>query len=213
MPKILIAVPCMDSTPVEFTHSLASLNKIGECVLAMRSGSLVYTSREGLAAEAIRRGADYIMWLDSDIMFGADTLQRLFDDIQKAGDGVIMTGVYYRRQTPFSPVVYSKLEIDKDRATWQEIEDVPDDLFEVAGCGFGCVLAPTSAFVDVMAKFGTMFNPIGGTGEDLAFCWRARQCGWRFIADPSIWLGHVSKQVISANYWQEYKQYKKDGSK
>lgn len=211
MAKILIAIPCMDSVPAQFAHSLATLTKVGECVVAMQCGSLVYTSRENLAAEAIKQGADYVMWFDSDMMFAPNTLARLMDDIKEQGENVIMTGVYYRRVTPFSPVVYESLEIDdQNRATWVEVKHVPDDLFEVAGCGFGCLLAPTDVFVDVMAKYGTMFNPIGGTGEDLAFCWRARQCGWRFIADPRIPLGHVGHHIITSEYYQDYNELIKD---
>lgn len=208
MPKIVIAVPCMDSNPVQFTHSLGGLTKVGECILAMQSGSLVYTSRENLAAKAIQQGADYIMWFDSDMMFGPDTLQRLLADIEKVGDGVIMTGVYYRRVAPFSPVLFKKLEMVENKTVWEDVTEIPDDLFEVEGCGFGCVLAPTDVFIDVMAKFGTMFNPLNGTGEDLAFCWRARQCGWRIMADPSIPLGHCAHYIVTRDAWEGYNEYK-----
>ena len=211
MKKILIAVPCMDQVPVQFAHSLGTLTKVERCVLAMQSGSLVYSSRENLAKEAIKQGADYIFWLDSDMVFAPDTLQRLLADIEEVGDGAIVSGVYFRRVAPFAPVVLSKLEIDDGKAVWEDVKDVPNEMFDVQGCGFGCLLAPTLAFVDVLTKFGTMFNPIKGTGEDLAFCWRARQCGWRFVADPRIPLGHVGHHVITAELWNEYKQFTKDG--
>ena len=41
--KTLIAVPCMDQVPAPFCQSLAQLQKEGECVLAMKSGALIYT--------------------------------------------------------------------------------------------------------------------------------------------------------------------------
>lgn len=212
MKKTLIAIPCMDQVPAQFAQSLATLTKVGACVVAMQVGSLIYTSRENLAAEALKREADYILWLDSDMMFPPDTLQRLMADIEEAGDGVIMTGLYYRRVAPFSPVAFTKLDIIDEKSYWTNVEEVPDGIFEVEGCGFGCVLAPTEAFVDVMSKFGRMFTPIGGVGEDLSFCWRARQCGWKFLCDPTIELGHVAHSIVTREFWEDYSEMARKGN-
>ena len=107
--KVLIAVPCMDQVPAQFAQCLATLTKVESSVVAFQIGSLVYTSRNNLAAIAIEQGADYIFWLDSDMMFAPDTLVRMFDDL-KHGD--IVSGLYFRRVAPFTPVIYNKLDID-----------------------------------------------------------------------------------------------------
>lgn len=210
MKTIMIAVPCMDQVPAQFCQSLATLTKVGSCIVAFQVGSLIYSSRENLTIEAIRRGADYILWLDSDMVFAPDTLQRLMADIEQQGEDVIMSGLYFRRVAPFSPVAYDLLEIEDGKATWNECKTVPDEIFEIQGCGFGCVLAPTSAFVDVAAKYGGMFTPINGTGEDLSFCWRARQLGWRFLCDPRIELGHVGHHVITRQYWEDFQAFQEE---
>ena len=207
MEKILVAVPCMDQVPAQFAQSLATLRKVGACVIAFQCGSLIYTSRNNLAAEAVKRGMDYVFWLDSDMLFPPDTLEKLLDDIKKQEGDVIMTGMYCRRVAPFHPTVFETLEIVDDVSTWTDYKEIPDGLFEVQGCGFGCVLAPTSVFVDVQAKFGHMFSPIGDVGEDLSFCWRARQCGWKIVCDPSIELGHVGHHIITREFWEEYKAF------
>lgn len=208
MKTTLIAVPCMDSVPAQFAQALATLEKAGPTIVAFQIGSLVHTSRNNLAVEAVKRGVDYVLWLDSDMMFPPGILVHLLKEIEKQKGDVILSGIYYRRVAPFSPVAYERLEIDEnDRATWTELTDIPDEPFEVDGCGFGCVLMPTSALVDVQNKYGTMFNLIGGTGEDLSFCWRARQCGWKIMCDPAIELGHVGHHVITKDYWQDYKEF------
>lgn len=207
MEKILIAVPCMDQVPAQFAQSLATLKKVGVCVVAFQCGSLVYTSRNNLAGEAIKHNADYIFWLDSDMLFPPQTLEILLDDIKKQEGDVIMTGMYCRRVAPFHPTIFSSLEIDGEHSTWTDFTEIPDDLFEVQGCGFGCVLAPTQAFVDVQAKFGHLFSPIGEVGEDLSFCWRARQAGWKFVCDPRIELGHVGHHIITRDFWEEYRAF------
>lgn len=208
MSKVLVAVPCMDQVPAQFCQSLATLEKAGPTVVAFQVGSLVYSARNNLAMQAIKQEADYVLWLDSDMVFPSGTLRYLLQELEKHEDDVMMSGIYYRRVAPFSPVAYNKLAIDPEKgATWEELTDVPGEQFELEGVGFGCIMMPTQVFFDVQSKFGTMFDPILGTGEDLAFCWRARQCGWKIIADPKIELGHVGHHVISRSYWEDYRAF------
>ena len=209
--KVLIAVPCMDTVPSQFAQSLAVLNKVENCAIAFQMGSLIYTSRNNLASMAVQNECDYVLWLDSDMIFPPDVLQKLLEDREK---GDIITGVYYRRVKPFKPVLYSKLEINDEGCDWLGYDDYPtDDLFEVAGCGFGCVLTPTNVFLDVAQKFGDMFAPINGVGEDLSFCWREKQCGYKIIADPSIQCGHVGHYVVDRQFFETYKVARKNETK
>lgn len=203
--RILIAVPCMDSVPSQFAQSLATLNKVEECVVAFQMGSLIYNSRNYLATAAVKMEADYILWLDSDMVFPSDTLERLWKDRDK---GDIVTGIYYRRVEPYKPVLYSRLDIDDNGCQWENCEDIKDEIFEVEGCGFGCVLTPTNVFIDVMNRFGNMFSPINGVGEDLSFCWRAKQCGYNIVADPGIPLGHVGHYVVDRKFFDAYNSAK-----
>lgn len=203
----LIAVPCMDQVPAPFAQALSMLTKVDACAVSFNIGSLIYASRDELAKRAIEMGADYVFWLDSDMTFSPDTLERMFANKDK---GDIITGLYFRRVPPFTPVLFSKLEMDEEqRCTWDEPAEIPDEPFEVAGCGFGCVLMPTDIFIDVQSRYNAMFTPIGGTGEDLAFCWRARQLGFKIICDPSIQLGHVGHHVITRQFYDAYKGAKK----
>ena len=201
--KTLIAVPCMDQVPSQFAFSLAMLNKVGDCAVSFQMGSLIYTSRNSLARKSIELECDYVLWLDSDMTFRPDLLERLFA-IKDKGD--IITGLYYRRVKPFSPVVFDKIEIDESGCNWSEPTEIPDGLFEVEGCGFGCVLMPTNIFLDVANRFeGAMFNPLANVGEDLSFCWRARQCGYKIVCDPSIYLGHIGHYTIDSEFYKSYK--------
>ena len=203
--KIMIAVPCMDQVPTPFCGALAKLQKTGECYLAMQMGSLIYTSRNTLATQAIQNEVDYVFWLDSDMVFEPDTLIRMMDVLQK-NDLDILTGLYFRRVQPYSPVLFNKLEKkDEETFEWSEFQEIPNHMFEVGGCGFGCVLMKVDPFLDVQSRFGNMFAPIGNTGEDLAFCWRARQCGFKIWCDPSIICGHVGYVISDEKYIESYK--------
>lgn len=203
--KILIAVPCMDQVPVPFCYSLATLEKVGECKLIMKSGAMIYAARDDFAMKAIQGEYDYVFWMDSDMQFPANALTKLLEDIREK-DLDMVTGLYFRRIPPYSPVLFDKLEINGVEADWSEFQSIPEGLFEVGGCGFGCVLMKTDLFFDVQSKFGQMFTPIGRNGEDVAFCWRARQCGYKIWCDPEVLCGHVGYSIVDDKFFRAFSQ-------
>lgn len=207
MSKILIAIPCMDQVPAPFAQSAIMLRRPMEddTACAFQMGSLIYTSRNNLALQAFQMEADYVFWLDSDMVFGQDMLI----DMKKAMDenGLdFLTGLYFRRVPPFTPVLFDKLEITDDNACeWTDYKDVPKEPIKVGGCGFGAVLIKTDVLWDVQCKYGGMFNPIANMGEDLSFCWRARQCGYDIWCYPQFKFGHVGYTVISDKFYESYR--------
>lgn len=208
MRKILIAVPCMDQLPAQFAQSLAWLTSYGvddaKISICFNVGSLIYSSRDQLAKRALLDEADLVMWFDSDMTFNPDTLRKMLKLIDEGHD--MVTGIYYRRTPPFSAVAFKTMELNEEGTgfDWTEFDEIPEGLFEVGACGFGCVLMKTEIFVSVFSKFGQMFTPIANCGEDIAFCWRARQCGYKIIADPSIGLGHVGHTIITKEFFNNY---------
>ena len=211
MKKTLIAIPCMDQVPAPFAQSLAMLNKVGECKLSMQMGSLIYTSRNNLAQMAIQMDVDYVFWLDSDMVFEPDTLARMMKTLEE-NDYDILTGLYFRRVPPYTPVLFDKLDIRRNICSWSEFHEIPEEPFEVGGCGFGCVLMKTDVFYDVQSKHGNMFAPIANNGEDIAFCWRARDCGFKIYCDPRIIFGHVSHSIVDEKFYEAYHDAsRKDG--
>ena len=203
-PKIMIAVPCMDQVPTPFCQSMSMIQKVGETAVAYQMGSLIYTSRNELAAKAVRIGADYVFWLDSDMVFSPETLGYMINVLEKENID-ILSGLYFRRQPPFSPVVFKKLQIDEEGCHWENYDDVPSSLFECEGIGFGCVLMRTEVFITLFNKYGAPFTPIAGVGEDLSFCWRAREMGYKIHVDPNILLGHVGYQLVTKQFYDVYK--------
>lgn len=204
--KIFIAIPSMDQVPAQFAQSLATLNKVdGECLVSFQIGSLIYHSRDALARKAIECDADYILWLDSDMVFAPDTLAKLLED-RESGD--IISGLYFRRVHPFSPVLFDKLDIENGKCDWSGFEKIPNEIFEIGGCGFGCVLMRTDIIFEIASRFHELFSPIGSVGEDLSFCWRARQCGYKIVCDPRITLGHVGHHVVTKEFFETYSKRK-----
>lgn len=207
--KILIAVPCMDMVSARFAQCLTTMRKVGKCTVSFLIGSLVYDSRNKLAALALDMEADYILWLDSDMVFDADTLERMMDVLDEHPEIDVLSGLYFRRGHPFTPVLFSKLEPKEDGTLEHEgVEAVPDELFEVAGCGFGCVLMRTDMLLDIAAKEGggVWFTPLATAGEDTAFCIRARENGYKIFCDPSITLGHMAYTPVTKDFYHALKE-------
>lgn len=203
--KILIAVPCMDMVSARFAQSLTTLKKVGTCTVSFLIGSLIYDSRNRLASMAVQMEADYILWLDSDMVFEPDTLERMMKVLDEHPEVDILSGLYFRRGHPFTPVLFSKLEIGEDGLLdFADYNDVPDELFEIAGCGFGCVLMRTECLLDIAMKEhgGVWFSPLANAGEDCAFCIRARENGFKVYCDPSIHLGHMAYTPVTKSFYE-----------
>ena len=195
-PRILIAVPCMDMVAAPFAQALATLQKQGECIVSFLIGSLIYDSRNQLAKQAVKFDCDYILWLDSDMTFPPDTLLRMLKHAEEGKD--IVSGLYFRRSAPYTPVLFKTLSEYKEGVTWEDYNDYPEDsVFEIGGCGFGCVLTKKEIFLEMVLEGMPFFNPTAGLGEDIAFCLRAHQLGHKIWCDSTIKCGHVGHITVS----------------
>ena len=206
MKKTLIAIPCMDMVSARFAQSLATLKKQESCVVSFLIGSLIYDSRNKLAGYAVEMEADYVLWLDSDMVFRPDLLEHMRKVIDE-NDIDILTGLYFKRGYPFKPVLFSKLELnEKNECIFEDYEGIPEGITEVAGCGFGCVLMKADVLFDMASKqedIGMWFTPMGNVGEDVAFCIRARDLGYKIYCDPSAHLGHMGYAPITKDFYKQ----------
>ena len=207
--KILIAVPSMDMVAAGFASSLATLTKVGKTSISFICSSLVYDSRNKLAMQAIQGEYDYIMWFDSDMIFKPDTMVRLLADIEEKGCDIV-SGVYFRRSMPYTPVVFSKIDISEGICKHEDYKGKLDGLVEVEGVGFGCVLMKTEIIFQVFAKYTDCFSPIGRVGEDLSFCWRARQLGYKIHTDFDVKCGHVGSLIVTQDFFESIRGAKNE---
>ena len=201
--KVFIAVPSMDTIPALFAQSLALLQRDCEVQIGWEVGSLVYHARNNLARQALKTDADYVLWLDSDMVFAPDTLIRMLK-VCKDNDIDFLTAVCFRRKPPYTPCLFDRLEKVDKGASYTALMSVPEGLFKVGGCGFAGVLMSSDVLLSVQSKFGRMFDPMDGFGEDVSFCWRARQCGYDIWCDSAIEFGHVGNCIVTRGYFEAY---------
>ena len=194
----------MDMCHARFAQSLAMLDKVGECQVSFIMNSLIYDARNKFCQQAIEGEFDYILWLDSDMVFPSYVLQQFMQDGKD-----IVAGLYFRRNYPFTPVAFSELRRENGVLQMKDLEEWPDKMFEVDGVGFGCVLMKTDCLFDIAGKEGGVwFTPTPDAGEDAAFCLRANSYGYEIWIDPAIKLGHVGQAVITEGVYRSRRKEK-----
>lgn len=199
--KLLIAIPAMDFVHVEFMRSILALqNELLASGLAQRleisieSGTLVYMARDRLARKAVNEGFDRVLWLDSDMVFTTDIVESLM-----FCGAPIVSGIAVGRRQPFGSCLFSSLR------PVQRFETLPGEAFKVAACGFAAVLTDVEVLRAVFQKFGTAFTPTETFGEDVAFCDRARQLGYKIMADPHVRVGHIAHIAVYPDTAERYR--------
>lgn len=203
--RYLLAVPCMDSIPTPTVASLVALKRVGASKFSFLANSLVYDARNKLTEEAIETGADRILFIDSDMVFRYDLMERLAADLDEGRDFV--SGLYVKRRLPTLPLIYQSADVEevdgKPKGKTQCYTDYPkDSVFEIAACGFGAVMMTVDMLRAVNDVYNQPFNPLPGVfGEDISFCWRARQLGYKLWCDSRIKLGHAGTTVFTENHY------------
>lgn len=174
--KLAVLVPCRDTLHSAFAMCLTEMVKLNtmnglDTHVIMDASTVLLTQRQRLATEAQSVGAEYMLWLDSDMVFPPSTALRLL-----AHKEDIVAANYIRRQLPAKGVAYETI------GDWENplIFEPQDDLVEVEGVGMGCMLVKTSILDDIPQpwfEFGWTPESNDWLGEDMIFCQKMAQAG------------------------------------
>lgn len=200
--KLLIGVPTLDYVDAEFVKCLSKLlmylkDQGIDFDLMIESGTLVYIARDRIAHKAINERYTHVLWLDSDMIFQENILERLL----LSGEDFV-TGIYHARRKNYASVIFKEI----GKKSVERFDTYPGEMFQIAGCGFGCVLTSVHLLSNVFLLFNTCFTPLPSLGEDIAFCKRATDLGFKLWCEPSVVCGHMGKIAI---YPEDHEQWKK----
>ena len=189
--KILLGMPCMKTIPYRTVMSLLRTVKKGAVEPMVVEGSLVYDARDTIARYAIDNGYDYVLYADSDMEFDKPDIDRLL-----AHNVDICSGLYVTRDGKNNNVAYSEIITRRFRRLPKLITDNTSAGYgSVAAVGFGFCLIKTSVLESMFKHYKSIFEPKWGVGEDVAFCIRAKKCGYCINIDRDIKLGHIGDMV------------------
>lgn len=183
--KLAVLIPCRDTLHSAHALSLAEMVKFNtmndlDTHVFMDASTILLTQRERLATEAVNIGADYMLWIDSDIAFPSTTAMRLL-----AHNEPVVAANYVRRQFPCKGVAYETI------GDWENPLpfEVYDDLVEVEGIGMGCMLIKTSIFEEMSKPwFEFQWTPASNDflGEDMYLCQKIAAAGYSIKVDTQL---------------------------
>lgn len=147
--KLAILVPTRDTVHSQFAYCLAQLIKTTseagiDTYLFFDSSTILLNQREKLIENAKDIKCDYVLWLDSDMMFPSTTALRLL-----AHNKDIVACNYMKRSKPLKTVAYTDLT---NWDSWLPLEP-KDDLIKVEGVGMGCMLMKTEIFSSLQKPY------------------------------------------------------------
>ena len=195
--KTFIAIPALSWVYTEFMQSMLALDK-KDAQLMIQMNSLVYDARNNIAWAAMQNNVDRILWLDSDMSFEPDLMERLNADMDKYN--LDMVAGYFTSRTEaqtacaYKDIIWEVVD-NKVRSEAVPLDKRPKGLVEVAGVGFGAVLTKVELFKAVSDSFGAPFYPLPYLGEDLSFCWRVNKLGRKIHCDGDIKVGHIGTHI------------------
>ncbi len=179
---------------------LAELERRGYPVRRVRGYAAIDQGRNQMATDALNDGFEVTMWIDSDISFDADDVDRLLMQ-----DLPIACGIYPqkgRRQLAIhvlpgqKEIVFGKsgslLEIKYAAAGFlmvrRGVYEAIQSQLELPVCNerFGRTMIPF--FLPMVVPDGSGHWYLA---EDYAFCERARLVGFQIVADSRIRLWHI----------------------
>ena len=191
--KIVLGIPHTGTLPVDVVLGLLKINSKHVINIQMLKSSILYISRENLVSGAIKAGADYIMFLDSDQIIDSDTVDKMAAHLINGED--IVTTLIFRKDPPYQPCIFSEqIELENRQISLKYYDVENQDLtkpFYVESCGLGCAMINLNIFKNISQPW---FLPRPYTGEDLSFMWEVRQKGYKILCDPTIEIGHVGQK-------------------
>lgn len=150
---------------------------------------------------------DYLMWIDSDMVFNPQHFQKLLNHQKDIVSGIYMMegGQAYatcRKMdvNQFKEHGHFPFLAQKDLQELKE-EDLEDGLLPVSYTGMGWMLVKNGVFESMeypwfrtkMLKYGDIQD---FTMEDAYFCLKAKEKGFKVFVDPVVRVGHEKNVVF-----------------
>lgn len=203
--KVAICIPSREMCHASFAFDLANLvghwtakhGASGALNICNVRGTLIADQRTDLVRMALSSGADSILWLDDDMRFPKDALDRLL-----ARGKPIVGCNYTTRVIPPEPTA-TRLVGGK----WRKVQTRPEStgLEAVDFMGFGCMLVKA----DVFRKLDVPWFHLGYSsvdhkfiGEDVYFGMKATAAGYEMLLDHD--LSKEIRHIGSLEYRHEH---------
>lgn len=188
--RVALAIPATDLCATPFAHDLMKMVSYTmltaeglEIVPIIVQGSLTTMQRQTLAKDVIECGADWCLWLDTDMRFPKETLHRLLSHGQP-----FVAANYSTRRMPPRPTAVKAMGDDGQMIHCYTTPD-STGLESVYAVGLGCALVEVSAMkrlADPLFQTPWSTSSSAFIGEDVFFCRKLADAGVDILVDHDL---------------------------
>lgn len=189
--KILISMPSHRGVPYRETQdsldaAMQHMTSLGYHVLYNNtSGANIARNRNIGVENAKEAGADWLFFVDDDMVFDPDAIDRL---VKHRLD--VVSGLCVRKTWPYSPTIHHWVEDVKRYRTPDNIE--LGRLIECDGTGTAFLLINMRVFNKLEPPYFCFPARHGRVlGEDLYFCEIVKKAGYKIYVDTGVIIGHL----------------------
>jgi GT2 family glycosyltransferase len=194
--RVLIAIPSRGRIPAQFLTAFTAL------IIRTSAGGVKTGLHQGFGAgiDRVRNNAvkhflpeswSHLFFLDDDILPSDDAILRLLKD-----DREIVSGLYQRRTCPHLPIILMAQRKEDGNVQGYEYPyqtNPPKDmLLECDALGAGCLLIQRKVFEAMSPPW---FRILPNLGEDIYFCMKAREFGFKVYVDTGVRCLHIVEHV------------------
>ena len=216
--KILIGVPHYSGIPGKFVVNITNMSlhlvDKGYAVNTFYSqGTIISSQRNKIAQAVVDEEYDHLFFVDCDMVFAPQEINKLLEM-----DVDIVGGLYYARRPKHRPLAFKDFDgLHYIGMKQHEIDAHKGQPFKCFGVGTGFLLIKGKVLKkmyekDYVEQNGYPFNfwqTENGTqmGEDLSFCYRAKELGHDIWCHPGVDLGHESTMIVNKETHLHYLQH------
>jgi len=183
-------------------------------MLSHSEDAIVYYARNKVLNGDVLRGIhqkpfdgkikyDYLMWIDSDIIFNFDQFQKLL-----SYNLDIVSGIYMMKGGQnFATVQNWDVEFFKKNGYFQfltekDVKEWQGGLMDVSYTGFGFMLVKYDVFESLEYPwFRPNWQQISEdvrdfSSEDVSWCQNIKKLGFHIYVDPSVRVGHEKRVIL-----------------
>lgn len=158
---------------------------------------------------------DLAFWMDSDHIFEENDIIDLLYHYSKYEDVEILSALYVTRDN--NNPRYCAFMQKKD-GKYQSIHPETKGIVEVDAIGFGCVVMSPNVMNKMYENYGkAQFQfvvkdyegEVGHLSEDMFWCEKARELGFKIFLDAHIKIGHYGANIDEGYMRYKYEENKK----
>jgi GT2 family glycosyltransferase len=186
--KLTIGIPMLfPYVHWKFWKAYENLIKPKNTKLQVVTGTTIAIARNKLVNFSM--DTDYLLFLDSDMIPPPDLIERLLEH-----DKDIVSAMAFQRSYPHKPTA---LRLVKEPADYLPIK-FEEDLQEVDAIGCACLLIKTDVFKKLNHPWFdfSVYKQGQALGEDIKFCQKAKEAGYKIFVDTELECGHITDRII-----------------